>query len=40
MKRIDLFLGCNYNDYIGVMSTLKISSRFSIAIHILSLVSH
>ena len=40
MKRIDLFFGCNYNDYIKVVITMKISSRFSIAVHILSILKN
>lgn len=40
MKRIDLFFSCNYNDYIEVVITMKISSRFSIAVHILSILKN
>ena len=40
MKRIDLSFSCNYNDYIKVVITMKISSRFSIAVHILSILKN
>lgn len=40
MKRIDLFFSCNYNNYIEVVITMKISSRFSIAVHILSILKN
>ncbi len=40
MKRIDLSFSCNYNDYIEVVITMKISSRFSIAVHILSILKN
>lgn len=40
IKRIDLFSSCNYHDYIKVVITMKISSRFSIAIHMLSILKN
>lgn len=40
IKRIDVPLSCNYNDYIKVVIIMKISSRFSIAVHILSILEN
>lgn len=40
MKRIDLFFGCNYNDYIKVVIMMKISSCFFIVVYILFILKN
>ncbi len=40
IEMVDLFFCCNYNDYIEVVITMKISSRFSIAVHMLSILKN